>query len=50
MTVAEDRAALSAAEMDQFREQGFLGPFTLCSPEEMAELRALMVGWGWLGD
>ena len=30
---------LSAAEMDQFREQGFLGPFTLCSPEEMAEQR-----------
>ena len=25
--------------MDQFREQGFLGPFTLCSPTEMGEWR-----------
>lgn len=29
----------SEADIKQFYEQGFLGPFTLCSPEEMAALR-----------
>ena len=40
MTVAEQtNTALSAEEMDQFRTQGFLGPFGLCSPEEMGATR-----------
>lgn len=30
---------MSPAEVKQFYEQGFLGPFTLCSPEEMAQIR-----------
>lgn len=33
-------AMLSEGEMDAFRTQGFLGPFVLCSPEEMAAMRA----------
>ena len=32
--------ALSTTEMNQFRKQGFLGPFALCSPEEMADQRS----------
>ena len=32
-------AELSGAEMAQFRRDGYLGPYTLCSPAEMAELR-----------
>ena len=40
MTVTQRSAVLSATEMDQFREQGFLGPFTLCSPTEMAAWRS----------
>lgn len=32
--------ALSEEEMETFRTQGFLGPFVLCSPEEMAAVRA----------
>ena len=32
-------AALSGAEMARFRRDGYLGPYTLCSPAEMAELR-----------
>ena len=40
MTAAEQtNTALSAEEMDQFRTQGFLGPFALCSPEEMGARR-----------
>ena len=40
MTAAEQtNTALSAEEMDQFRTQGFLGPFALCSPEEMGATR-----------
>ena len=40
MTAAEDtNTALSTEEMDQFRTQGFLGPFALCSPEEMGARR-----------
>jgi len=30
---------LTEAEVKKFYEQGFLGPFTLCSPEEMAQIR-----------
>ncbi len=32
----------SEADIKQFYDQGFLGPFTLCSPEEMAELREVL--------
>ena len=32
-------AALSAAEMARFRRDGYLGPYALCSPREMAALR-----------
>ncbi len=32
-------AVLSAAEMARFRRDGYLGPYTLCSPAEMAEVR-----------
>ena len=40
MTAAEQtNTALSTEEMDQFRTQGFLGPFALCSPEEMGARR-----------
>ncbi len=30
---------LSCAEMDQFRKQGYLGPYTLCSPDEMRNMQ-----------
>jgi ectoine hydroxylase-related dioxygenase (phytanoyl-CoA dioxygenase family) len=33
------RSKLSAEQIDAFREHGFLGPFTLCSPEAMAQAR-----------
>ena len=39
MSVAQAPAALSAAEMEQFRERGFLGPFAMCRPEQMDRLR-----------
>ncbi len=29
---------LSLEETDQFRQQGYLGPYTLCSPEEMLKI------------
>ena len=32
-------AALSGAEMARFRRDGYLGPYSLCSPAEMADLR-----------
>jgi hypothetical protein len=32
--------ALSQAELDRYREEGFLGPYRLCSEEEMAVHRA----------
>jgi hypothetical protein len=35
-------AALSAEEIQQFRENGYLGPLTLCSPDEMAAYREQM--------
>ena len=31
---------LTAEEADRFREQGYLGPIRLCSPEEMASIRS----------
>lgn len=34
------RHALSAAEADRFRTDGFVGPFRLCPPDEMVELGA----------
>lgn len=34
---------LTEADIKQFYEQGFLGPITLCSPEEMAEIREQML-------
>ena len=37
MTVA--KSALTQREIRQFRTQGYLGPYPLCSVEEMAELR-----------
>ena len=30
---------LSGEEMERFRKQGYLGPYTLCSPEEMRDMR-----------
>ena len=39
MTAIDRSIALSEDEMESFRTQGFLGPFTLCSPEEMAAMR-----------
>ena len=32
-------AVLSGAEVERFRRNGFLGPYSLCSPDEMAALR-----------
>ena len=37
--VEQTNPGLSAEEMDQFRTRGFLGPFALCSPEEMGARR-----------
>jgi ectoine hydroxylase-related dioxygenase (phytanoyl-CoA dioxygenase family) len=34
--------ALSRAEIDRWHEQGFLGPYTLVTPEEMARSRAII--------
>src|ERR1700749_462909 len=34
--------SLSAAEIAEFEEQGFIGPYTLCSPEEMHRLHPLI--------
>jgi len=36
---ADPRFRLSEAEIKSFYENGFIGPFTLCPPEEMAQLR-----------
>ena len=35
-------AALTAAEMERFRRDGYLGPYALCSPDEMAARRPAM--------
>ena len=32
-------AALSAAEVERFRRDGYLGPYSLCSPDVMAAMR-----------
>ena len=32
-------AALSGAEVERFRRDGYLGPYSLCSADEMAALR-----------
>ena len=42
IAMSEDRmtpAALSSGEMARFRRDGYLGPFALCTPREMAALR-----------
>lgn len=39
MTAIDRHIVLSEDEMEAFRTQGFLGPFALCSPEEMAAIR-----------
>src|SRR4051812_43799085 len=36
---ARSRYALSPDEMERFRQQGFLGPLTAFTPEEMARFR-----------
>ena len=38
-TASTSAPALSAAEMARFRRDGYLGPYTLCSPGQMAALR-----------
>ncbi|MGH7142870.1 MAG: phytanoyl-CoA dioxygenase family protein [Planctomycetota bacterium] len=40
MTTGLEQTLLTAADVKQFHDQGYLGPFTLCSPEEMAAIRA----------
>lgn len=37
-TAVQSEFPLSDRELDQFHRQGFIGPFTLVSPEEMGEL------------
>ena len=39
MAIAEAPAVLTEEEMLHFRTRGFLGPYSLCSEVEMAELR-----------
>jgi non-heme Fe2+,alpha-ketoglutarate-dependent halogenase len=39
MTEVDGRWKLSEAQIKSFYDNGFIGPFTLCSPEEMAVLR-----------
>lgn len=40
----ENAPFLSAGELERFHLNGFLGPYTLCSPGEMAALRPAIVG------
>lgn len=42
LAAADLATPLSSAEASQFHEQGFLGPFTLCSPQEMAEIEPIL--------
>ena len=35
--------SLSRAEIQRFHDEGYLGPFVLCSPAQMAEYRAQIV-------
>ena len=39
MTAAQDVHQITSQERQHFRTQGYLGPFELCSPEEMAQIR-----------
>ena len=39
MAGASAPVALSVAEMERFRRDGYLGPYALCAPDEMATLR-----------
>ena len=39
---ATDPHTLEPAEVERFHTQGFLGPFSLCSPEQMAGWRAVI--------
>ena len=38
-TGLESAFALGGAEVAQFHREGYLGPYALCTPEEMAALR-----------
>jgi len=41
MTATETaHTALTEAEVERFRRDGYLGPYSLCAPDEMAEVRA----------
>jgi ectoine hydroxylase-related dioxygenase (phytanoyl-CoA dioxygenase family) len=40
VTPAPGSFPLSSAEVARFHEEGYLGPFALCTPQEMAEIRA----------
>ncbi|MBT4139549.1 MAG: hypothetical protein HOE48_16625 [Candidatus Latescibacteria bacterium] len=39
MATTEASIGLSTKEVAQFRQDGYLGPMPLCSPEEMADIR-----------
>ena len=39
MTAVDQRFELREEELNAFRTHGFLGPFSLCSPEEMLEMK-----------
>ena len=39
MAISDASVALTKREMMHFRTRGYLGPYALCSPEEMADLR-----------
>jgi hypothetical protein len=39
MTVLTSANQLEVTEIDQFHDQGYLGPYALCSPEKMAKIR-----------
>jgi non-heme Fe2+,alpha-ketoglutarate-dependent halogenase len=40
--VAEPKLRFSEQDIKNFYENGFMGPFTLCSPEEMVQLREVL--------
>ena len=40
MTTVTEQTTLTPSQVQQFHDQGVLGPFALCAPEEMAGLRA----------
>jgi hypothetical protein len=42
LAAAAPAETLSSAEVAAFHERGFVGPFTLCPPDEMAELEPLL--------